>query len=124
MTGECVLCGKEGHCETHHIIFRSQCTFMKNIEVNLIPLCPECHRNQKYGVHHNKKLDNKLKIHLQNELFAMFSDKKYFKAREIQLRLNCSDYEIMKICKTICNYRKGYEVEQLVRRLMSGRLYE
>jgi len=124
---ECALCGSQGQ-ETHHIIFRSQAKYMKTIKVNLTPLCMECHRGTK-GVHKNKRNDLKLKLQLQSKLFKMFTYE-FFTKEDIELILNCNENEAAAIVKKLCLYIplhqkefRGYEKEQLIRRLLGGRLY-
>ena len=120
--GECSVCGTIGYTERHHIILRSQASYMKFIPCNITSLCLECHRGSVKGVHHNKEVDLKLKQQLQNELFGMFSDK-FIKGEEIQEKLKCTKIDSTLILKKLTMYRQGYEREQLVRRLLGGRLY-
>lgn len=122
MLGSCVLCGEQGR-ETHHVVFRSQASYMKQIKVNLVPLCIECHRGT-LGVHNNKRNDIKLKIQLQAKLFEMFKEKKFYSQEEIQNILECTKFDSMLICKKLALYRQGYSSEQLIRRMLGGRLYE
>lgn len=122
--GECLICKVIGYCEIHHIILRSQASYMKNIKVNLVQLCMDHHRGSSNGVHHNKKLDLKLKVHLQNKLMDMFSVKQFYSIEEIQTILKCSTDDVAKICKKLTCYSKGYLVSQIIIRLMGGRLYQ
>ena len=122
MTGStCHECGAIGYCENHHIIFKSQAKYMKSIGINQIFLCLEHHRGT-LGVHHNKKLDLKLKQQLQTRLKTMFTDE-FYNREGIQARLECTDIDIGLILKKLSNYTLGYSSEQLCRRLMGGRLY-
>lgn len=123
MISTCVLCSKEGVCESHHVVFRSQAPYMKLVNVNLVNLCVECHRGNQ-GAHLDKRTDLKLKLQLQAKLFDMFSSKRYFTEIEIKDILKVNDTIIYMIVKKLCLYRKGYEVEQLVRRMLGGQLYD
>jgi len=120
--GQCSNCGAVGYVERHHTVFRSQASYMKFIPCNTVLLCLDCHRGSKNGVHHNKETDLKLKSQLQNELFGMFSDK-FIKGEEIQEKLKCTKIDSTLILKKLTMYRQGYEREQLVRRLLGGKLY-
>ena len=120
--GECVNCGKPGYIEWHHVILRSQAPHMKKININLIQLCQECHRSAPNGVHHNKKLDIKLKKQLQTRLQTIFTNE-FYSREEIQTSLECSDTDMDLILKKLSNYVLGYSSEQLLIRLMGGRLY-
>ena len=123
MDSSCHLCGKENtRCEIHHIIFRSQSSYMRTIKINLIPLCVDCHRGNN-SPHQSKKLDLKLKIELQNKLQAMFTEK-YYSREEIKEKLKCTDFDVTLITKKIALYRYGYNTEQLIRRMLGGRLYD
>ena len=123
VNGVCEVCGKTGYVEIHHNIKRSQASYMKQIKINLVQLCQDHHRGSTNGVHHNKKLDLKLKIELQNKLQAMFTEK-YYSREEIQEKLECSDFDVTLIVKKIALYRYGYNTEQLIRRMLGGRLYD
>ena len=120
--GTCILCGKSNVCiEWHHTIFRSQSKCMKTIKVNLVQLCMDCHRGT-HGVHNDKKSDLKLKKQLQNKLQSIFTEKYYFKA-DIKSILECTDANTDLITKTLTLYVKGYDKEQIIRRLLGGRTY-
>ena len=123
MTGAtCHECGIVGYCENHHIIFKSQAKHMKTIGINQVFLCMEHHRG-KFGVHHNKKLDLKLKQQLQTRLQTVFINE-FYTRYELQTTLECNDIDLDLILKKLSIYKLGYSSEQLVRRLMGGRLYD
>ncbi|WP_242971107.1 HNH endonuclease [Clostridium botulinum] len=48
----CEECGKNV-VELHHIIFRSQASYIANININFKYICPNCHRGDN-GPHMNK----------------------------------------------------------------------
>lgn len=120
--GECCNCGRCGYVELHHVILRSQASYMKQISINLVQLCQDCHRGSPNGVHHNKKLDLKLKLELQTKLETMFINK-FYSREEIQPSLQCSDFDTTLILKKLTLYRFGYSSEQLIRRCLGGRMY-
>lgn len=122
LDGECCNCGKYGYIEWHHIILRSQATYMKNIKINLIELCQDCHRNAPHAVHRNRQMDLKLKQQLQAKLQTMFTNEFYSKEK-IQEKLECTEKETDAICKKLSLFKEGYSKEKLVSRLMGGRLY-
>lgn len=117
----CEECGRN-ITELHHIIFRSQCTYMSNIKVNFKFLCPEHHRGNS-SPHMNRDIDLRYKLELQEKLFSMFSEKDYWTEKEIMVKLECSKNEIKKITKKMFIAKEGYEVNTLVKRLMGNRLY-
>lgn len=117
----CEECGRN-ITELHHIIFRSQCTYMSNVRVNFKFLCPEHHRGN-LSPHMNREIDLMYKTELQEKLFSMFSDKEYWTEKEIMDKLECSRNEIKKITKKMFISKEGYEVNALVKRLMGDRLY-
>lgn len=117
----CEECGKN-ITELHHVIYRSQCTYMSNIKVNFKFLCPEHHRGNS-SPHMNRDIDLRYKIELQEKLFSMFSEKGYWTEKEIMDKLECSRNEIKKITKKMFISKEGYEVNELVKRLMGNRLY-
>lgn len=108
--------------ELHHIVFKSQAAYMKNIEINFKYLCPEHHRGNN-GPHMNKKKNIQYKLELQKKLFELFGDKKYFTDKDIQQRLETTSSEASKIVKKLKHYKEGYERIDLVIRLMGGMLY-
>ncbi|HHD2753249.1 TPA: hypothetical protein ACOTG0_002058 [Clostridium perfringens] len=117
----CEECGRN-ITELHHVIYRSQCTYMSNIKVNFKFLCPEHHRGNS-SPHMNRDIDLKYKLELQEKLFSMFSEKDYWTEKEIMAKLECSKNEIKKITKKMFIAKEGYEVNTLVKRLMGNRLY-
>ena len=119
--GECKICGNCGYVELHHVILKSQASYMKQISINLVQLCQDCHRGNN-SVHHNKKLDLKLKLELQTKLETMFINE-FYSREEIQTSLECGDKDMDLILKKLSLYVLGYSSEQLLIRLMGGRLY-
>lgn len=117
----CEECGKN-IVELHHITYRSQCPYMSNIKVNFKFLCPEHHRGIS-SPHMNREIDLRYKLELQEKLFFMFSEKEYWTEKEIMDKLECSKNEVKKITKKMFIAKEGYEVNELVKRLMGNRLY-
>lgn len=117
----CEECGKN-ITELHHVIYRSQCPYMSNIKVNFKFLCPEHHRGNS-SPHMNREIDLRYKLELQEKLFFMFSEKEYWTEKEIMDKLECSKNEVKKITKKMFISKEGYEVNELVKRLMGNRLY-
>lgn len=116
----CVKCGVN-NAERHHIIFKSAAKYMEFIPINIVYLCGEHHRANN-SPHKSKKVDLKLKIDLQNKLETMFINK-FYSREEIKTLLRCTDKDITLILKKLTLYRMGYEREQLLRRLLGGRMY-
>ena len=118
----CEVCGGVGS-EMHHIIRRSHCRALIHCELNLIALCPRCHRGQN-GVHSgNKELDHKLKLDFQNKLEILF-DKEYLTEEMINDVLKISDSALKGLLKPLKREKEGYERTSVIRQIMGGRLYE
>ena len=119
----CAVCGGVGS-EMHHIIRRSHCKAMVHAEINLIALCPKCHRHNIHGVHgKNKELDNKLKLELQNKLEMLF-DKEFLTEDDINSVLKISDTALRGLLKPLKREKEGYERTTVIMQCMGGRLYE
>jgi len=124
MLGTCAACELEDvYCEGHHIIYKSQCKCMIPIKINIALLCVGCHRSSPNGVHHNKKLDLRLKKNLQFKLETMFIEKDYYTEDEIKYILKCSKDEVFNICKKLCFHIRGYDKDDLIMRMLGGRFY-
>lgn len=94
---------------------------MANITHNHIYLCPEHHRG-KYSPHMNRGLDLELKKSMQSKLEELFN-RKYYNIREIQELLGCSGRQAENIIKNLSIYKDGFKKEDLLRKMMGGRLY-
>lgn len=117
----CEVCGCNV-TELHHVIYRSQASYMSNLKVNFKFLCPDHHRG-KHGPHMNKNMDNKYKLELQAKLFNLFEDKEYWTEKEIKDKLDCTSSEVKKITKKLMIHKEGYKKIDLILRLMGNRLY-
>jgi hypothetical protein len=93
----CEICGRIA--EEHHIVFRSQASYMVNVEINKKPLCLEHHKGND-GPHLNRKTDLKYKQELQKNLFKIFP-KSFYTEKDIQEVLNISETETRAIIKTL-----------------------
>ncbi|WML35369.1 hypothetical protein [Clostridium sp. OS1-26] len=116
----CEECNKN-ITELHHIVFRGQASYMANIKINFMYLCPDHHRGND-SPHMNKEIDFKYKYELQTKLFGMFN-KPYYTEKEIKDLLETTSSEVRKIVKKLKLYKEGYERVDLVARLMGGRIY-
>ena len=118
----CEGCGGVG-TELHHVIRRSHCKALIHCELNLVALCPKCHRS-KQGIHGgNKELDRKLKLDFQNKLEMLF-DKEYLTEEMINDVLKISDSALKGLLKPLKREKEGYERISVIRQIMGGRLYE
>lgn len=120
---ECLKNGVYTYGEQHHIVKRSQNKAMIKAPINHIYLCSECHRGTK-GVHgkDGHKLDIKLKLKLQKELFQLFN-KDYYSKKEIKEKLVISNKDADMLVKTIVCKNSGYGRIDIVRACMGGMLY-
>ncbi|MEW8956167.1 HNH endonuclease, partial [Clostridium sp.] len=93
----CQICGGENG-EVHHIIFRSKASYLSNVKINFKYLCSKCHRGKK-GPHFSKEVDFKFKRELQDQLYNIFKDKRYYKEEEIKYILDISSSEALRILR-------------------------
>ena len=114
----CPVCGGRAS-EVHHVVFRSQAPSLIKCELNLIPLCPNCHDS----IHHrgNKKLDRQLKLKFQNKLEYFFI-KEYLTKEEINEVLNISDKALERLLKTLKKTDDKYYREDVIRACMGNKL--
>lgn len=115
-------CIREG-CHSHHIVFRSQGG--PDIAMNLIRLCPYHHNMSPEGVHMNPALDKRLKRVLQKEYETVFE----FEEKELTVELVAEQIGMSKkkaekyFSKVPKNPDGTMDREDIIRRLMGGRLY-
>lgn len=107
--------------ELHHIIFRSQASYMAHIPINFIYLTSEDHRG-KYGPHLNKKKDLELKRQLQVKLEGMF-DKDYYTLEEITNKLEINERAAIRLVKTLKQTKEGYNSKDLIFHMLGDRKY-
>ena len=117
----CEVCGRS-NSEAHHIVFRSEAPWMKNISINKIYLCNEHHRGDE-SPHKSKKVDLQYKRELQAKLKKMFNQQ-YYTTKDIKNILQTTETETEKIVKTLQRYKEGYKREDIIRRCMGGRIYD
>lgn len=113
-------CIREG-CHSHHIEFRSQGG--PDIAMNLIRLCPYHHNMSPEGVHMNPTLDKRLKCVLQREYEALLPENE----QSVELaadRIGMSRKKAEKYFSKVTKNPDGtMDREDIIRRLMGGRLY-
>ena len=117
----CEVCGVWG-TELHHIIYKSQAKYMSNIPINFKFLCTEHHRG-KNGPHMNRETDLQYKKELQEKLQSLFY-KDYYNIHQIRQLLEISKQEAEKITNKLPIHKEGYAKEDLIRKMLGGRLYE
>jgi hypothetical protein len=115
----CEVCGKNV-VERHHIIFRSQGGL--DFPLNYKYLCLEHHKENK-GPHRNKKIDLEYKLELQVKLKNIL-DKDYYTENELIKILELNRTQAHKICRKFPLYKEGYKKEDIIRRLLGGKVYE
>lgn len=117
----CEVCG-ENNIEVHHIIFRSEASYLSNIKINFKYLCPRCHKG-KNGPHCNYDVNLRFKRELRTTLQNIFNDKNYYTEKELKEILNISSSEVLRIFKSLRKYKEGYKKSDIILRLMGGNLY-
>jgi hypothetical protein len=115
----CEVCGRN-IVERHHIIFRSQGGL--DFPLNYKYLCSEDHKGNK-SPHRNKKIDLEYKQELQAKLKSIL-DKHYYTENELIKLLELNRTQAHKICRKFPLYKEGYKKEDIIRRLLGGRIYE
>lgn len=115
--GECEVCGRPA--ERHHIIFRSQGGL--DFELNFKDLCFEHHKGNK-SPHCCRKIDIKYKVELQQKLENLL-DKEFYTEDEIRKLLGIKKKQADMIFRKLRIYPEGYFKDEIIRRLMGGRLY-
>lgn len=115
-------CIREG-CHSHHIVFRSQGG--PDIAMNLIRLCPYHHNMSPEGVHMNPALDKRLKRVLQKEYETVFEfEEKELTVELVAERISMSKKKAEKYFSKVPKNPDGtMDREDIIRRLMGGRLY-
>lgn len=115
-------CINEG-CHSHHIVFRSQGG--PDIAMNLIRLCPYHHNMSPEGVHMNPALDKRLKRVLQKEYETVFEfEEKELTVELVADRIGMSKKKAEKYFSKVSKNPDGtMDREDIIRRLMGGRLY-
>lgn len=113
----CLICGKP-FSEEHHIIKRSQATFLINCKLNKVYLCGTHHRSE-IGVHGREghALDLKLKSDFEDKLNLLF-DRNYFTREEIKKTLGISDRAVYSLCKLLESHKGLYNRENIIRACM------
>lgn len=114
----CAECGRI-HAEKHHIIFKSQGGL--DFTLNYKNLCFEHHKGN-LGPHRNKKIDLEYKRELQAKLKNKLS-KEYYTENELVKILELNKTQAKKICKKFPLYKEGYKAEDIICRIMGGRIY-
>lgn len=116
----CEICGKP-YAERHHMVYKSECILLKEIDLNFKYLCPEHHKGNS-GPHKNRYVDLTYKLEVQDKLFQLFN-KEFYTEKEIQHNLKTTPTTARKICKKLTIYKDGYSSRELIQRLMGGKLY-
>lgn len=70
---ECFVCHTSRFLERHHIVFGTANRRLSEKYGLVVSLCPYCHRGR-FGVHHNKDLDLKLKRIAQEAFTEEYPD--------------------------------------------------
>lgn len=114
----CVKCGAPGHA--HHIVFRSHGGL--NNELNYINLCPYHHELGPDAPHRSRTADIEFKKDLQDKYYDLFEDKGYT-TDDIAALLHISKKKSGEAFLKVKNEAGIYQREDIIRRLMGGRLY-
>mgnify|MGYP001350181159 CR=1 FL=1 len=116
----CEKCGLNQNVERHHIVFKGQGGL--DFPLNYKNLCKE-HHHGNLGPHNNRKIDLEYKRELQAKLKNKLT-KEYYNESELVKLLELGKTQAKKICKKFPLYKEGYKKEDIIRRIMGGRIYE
>jgi len=105
--------------EKHHIVFKSQGGL--DFPLNFKMLSSEEHRGNK-GPHLCKKTDLSFKLELENTLFKILGNL-FYTEDELIDELQLKPTQAHKICKKFTVYKEGYKREDVIRRLLGGKIY-
>ena len=119
---KCELCKLRPASEIHHIIYRSHCKALIKSDINLIPLCQQCHAKIHRGKE-SKELNHKLRLQFQNKLEILL-DKEYLTEKEINDVLKISQTALRGLLKTLIVYKEGYKREDVIRVCMGGKIID
>lgn len=115
----CPICGAVA-TESHHIVFRSECSALIKCQMNLVKLCHSCHDN----LHHGKdghKINKKLKLEFQNKIEFLFCKNELTK-EEIRTTLKITENEVNRLLKTLIPKDDKYIREDVIRACMGGKM--
>lgn len=115
---DCVKCGAPGH--KHHIVFRSHGGL--DNKLNFVNLCPEHHELGADAPHRSRKADIELKRELQEKYFELFAGDEYT-VEQIAELIGMSVRKTSAAFLKVRNMAGVYMKEDVIRRLMGGRLY-
>lgn len=105
----------------HHIVFRSQGGLDFGLNFHYFRGYDD-HEGDN-GPHKNKAVDLMLKCSMQNELYEVFADKEEYSIGEISKRLGRSTRYFEKHFKRVPMAAGLYKKEDIIRKLMGGRIY-
>lgn len=105
--------------ERHHIVFRSQGGL--DFPLNYVYLTTEEHKGNE-GPHLSREKDLQLKRELQARLQSKLT-KDYYSTNELEKVLNLKRGQAKLICRKFTYYPEGYARDEIIRRLMGGKLY-
>jgi len=105
--------------ERHHIVFRSQGGL--NFPLNFIDLTTEEHKGNN-GPHLNREMDLYLKKSMQAQIQNKLSQA-YYTTEQLIKELELRPTEAHKMTKHLTLHKEGYATEDVIRRLMGGKLY-
>ncbi|BCK01432.1 HNH endonuclease [Anaerocolumna chitinilytica] len=104
---------------SHHIVFRSHGGL--DFDLNLIDLTLEEHEGDQ-GPHRNRERDLELKLNLQSRLQEIFHEETYT-IEQISRLLGKSKRYFEKNFKRVPSAAGAYKREDIIRKLMGGKIY-
>lgn len=115
----CIICEAPGH--SHHIVYRSHGGL--DNKLNRIDLCPVHHNLGPDSPHRNHLVDISYKTMLQEQYFELFEEGKEYSIKDIAGIIGMSERKVGEAFRKVNNNAGMYSQEDIVRRLMGGRLY-
>lgn len=125
--GICTECGRYGWTTQHHVVFKQMGSgngldFPLNLKRLGNYLSCDCHKNNK-GPHLCKEKDSEYKRELQVNLRIKLTQE-YYTPEKLCEVIGTIPEQLKKAFKTLHQYEEGYLMQDVVKRLMGGKLYE
>ncbi len=123
--GVCEVCGGTYLLQMHHKIHGKGKRKLCENKYSIGLLCWYCHHSTKYGIHgkNGKKLDLELKKQLQDKLYEVLEKEYYTEGELIEILLLEEKQTYLLLRKLDFSIDKGYRKEDVIWRLMGGKLY-
>lgn len=115
----CLLCYGQA-TQRHHMIRRSKCKPLINCEMNIAPLCTQCHHDLHFSSG-GKKLERKLQLVFLNRLELKLL-KKDFSKEDLKEILKINTNAVNSLTKTLKNEKGRFTRQDIIRACLGGKM--